>query len=571
MIDFCFSIPSIYLHDFVLARIYPDFLDCTGWLMYTDSFLCRRVNMKKTRLWTFLSAVWIFLLFSAPCRPDAKDYFLIEVVDEQTGRGVPLVELRTTSQIRLYTDSGGLAVFNEPGLMGQTVFLFVESPGYEFPADGFGMRGIALDVQPGKTAKIKLKRINIAQRLYRLTGQGIYRDSVLAGRPVPIKQPLLNAQVCGQDSVNNCLYRGTLYWFWGDTSRVSYGLGHFATAGAVSDLPGKGGLDPDRGVDLTYFADESGFSRPMFPISGPGMVWIDGLMTVKDSGVKERMLCHFARMKDLGHFYERGIGVYNDDKQCFEPILRDTGQPMPYSACGHPVPVQLNGISYWYFPVPFPASVRMRVRATLIAASDPNQYEILTAIGQKAEQAGARWIAFGTLANKMGSRSAAQKALEQEHQKDRMTDIESRKPITPHGGSVCWNRWRQRWLMIFNQSGGESSNLGEVWYAEAPTPAGPWTFARKIITHNRYSFYNPKQHPYFDRDNGRIVYLEGTYSFTFSGDEKQATPRYDYNQVMYRLDLSDPRLKEVWDTQSPESKLRDPPAKPDESMWNAID
>ena len=36
--------------------------------------------------------------------------------------------------------------------------------------------------------------------------------------------------------------------------------------------------------------------------------------------------------------------------------------------------------------------------------------------------------------------------------------------------------------------------------------------------------------------------FEGTYTTGFT-DNKCPTPRYEYNQVMYRLDLSDPRLK----------------------------
>jgi len=83
--------------------------------------------------------------------------------------------------------------------------------------------------------------------------------------------------------------------------------------------------------------------------------------------------------------------------------------------------------------------------------------------------------------------------------------------------------------------------LGETWYAEADTPLGPWVYARKIVTHDRYSFYNPKQHPVFDEMDGRIVYFEGTYVNTFSGNPDK-TPRYDYNQIMYRLDLADARL-----------------------------
>jgi hypothetical protein len=95
--------------------------------------------------------------------------------------------------------------------------------------------------------------------------------------------------------------------------------------------------------------------------------------------------------------------------------------------------------------------------------------------------------------------------------------------------------------MIAVEVGGESSNLGEVWYAEADTPLGPWAYARKVATHDKYSFYNPKQHPVFARDGGRVIYFEGTYTTSFSGNTNP-TPRYDYNQVMYRLDLDDPRL-----------------------------
>jgi len=83
--------------------------------------------------------------------------------------------------------------------------------------------------------------------------------------------------------------------------------------------------------------------------------------------------------------------------------------------------------------------------------------------------------------------------------------------------------------------------IGEVWYAEADTPTGPWAYGRKIVTHEKYSFYNVKHHPCFDQDGGRLIYFEGTYTKAFSGTEVP-TPRYDYNQIMYRLALDDPRL-----------------------------
>src|SRR6185436_14141225 len=116
-----------------------------------------------------------------------------------------------------------------------------------------------------------------------------------------------------------------------------------------------------------------------------------------------------------------------------------------------------------------------------------------------------------------------------------LQDIDTGKPVLTGSGSVCWNAYRKRWVMIAVQTFG-SSMLGEVWYAEADTPLGPWVYARKVVTHEKYSFYNPKQHPFFTNDGGRVLFFEGTYTHTFSGNS-DATPRYDYNQVMYRLDL----------------------------------
>ncbi len=483
-----------------------------------------------------------------PSDKPARVYFTIQVIDRQTGRGVPLVELRTTNSIRLFTDSNGIVAFLEPGLMDREVFFFVESHGYEVPKDGFGYRGVRLRTTPGEEATVKIDRLNIAERLYRVTGQGIYRDSVLTGWPVPLKNPVLSGQVMGQDSVDNCIYHGRLFWFWGDTGRPSYPLGHFAMAGAVSDLPGRGGLDPAIGVNLEYFVNKDGFSRPMSPLKEPGLVWLDGFLVVKDHEGRERMLAKFARLKDLGHVLERGIVAFNDATQSFEPLVRSDPNLLPYPDFGHAFPVTAEGREYWYFALPFPLTVRMRVEAKWENVIDPNRYEVLTAVpadfvGRAAPLATYRWARFSALVGKdTASKAKVIAALQREKKDTRFYDMESGKPITPHGGSVYYNAYRRKWIAIFVQAGGTSSYLGEVWYAEADTPVGPWAYARQVATHNKYSFYNPKQHPYFDQDGGRTIYFEGTYSWTFSGSEERATPRYDYNQIMYRLNLDDPRL-----------------------------
>ncbi len=150
--------------------------------------------------------------------------FEIQVLDDQTGRGVPLVELTTTAGVTFVTDSAGRIAFDEPGMMDQRVWFAVKSHGYEPPKDGFGIAGAAFDVKPGGKMALKIKRLNIAERLYRITGSGIYRDSVLLGHEVPIQEPLLNAKVTGSDSVQLATYRGKLFWFWGDTNRPAYAL-----------------------------------------------------------------------------------------------------------------------------------------------------------------------------------------------------------------------------------------------------------------------------------------------------------------------------------------------------------
>ena len=50
-----------------------------------------------------------------------SEYFQIKIVDQQTGRGVPLVRLTTNNHIDCYTDSNGIVAWNEPGRMGTCI------------------------------------------------------------------------------------------------------------------------------------------------------------------------------------------------------------------------------------------------------------------------------------------------------------------------------------------------------------------------------------------------------------------------------------------------------------------
>jgi hypothetical protein len=115
-------------------------------------------------------------------------------------------------------------------------------------------------------------------------------------------------------------------------------------------------------------------------------------------------------------------------------------------------------------------------------------------------------------------------------------DVESATALKGRPESVAWNEFRRQWIAL------AAHQPGEVWFAAADTPVGPWGYARRVAVHGDYNFYNLAQHSFFDQEGGRLVYFEGTYTDSFSA-ARTRTPRYNYNQIMYRLDLSDPRLQ----------------------------
>jgi hypothetical protein len=484
----------------------------------------------------------IALLLLLPIVAQANP-FKITVVDDQTGRGVPLVELRTVNGLRFVTDSNGVVAFAEPGLMGQSVFFHVSSHGYEYPKDGFGYRGKALDVKEDGSAVLKIKRLNIAERLYRVTGGGIYADSLLTGERVPLKQPALNGQVFGSDSVVNAIYRGKVHWFWGDTNRPGYPLGNFHVPGATSELPDKDGLPGSVGVDLTYLEDAQGFAKKTAELPGKGPTWITGLVVLRDSKKGERMFAAYMKVQPPLTIYERGLCEWDDGAKQFKKLAAFPADA-PLTPHGHPFLHSDGGVEYVYYADPYPL---IRVKADAASLADLSCYEGYTCLKAGTKLAETMVEKYGWKKNtpvvgpKEQGELIRKGKLKEEDALLQLRDVETGKRVQAHAGSVYWNDWRKRWVMIATQIYG-ASMLGEVWYAEAESPVGPWVHARKIVTHERYSFYNPKQHPFLAEKGGQVIFFEGTYTTMFSGNT-DPTPRYEYNQVMYRLDLSDPRLR----------------------------
>ena len=448
------------------------------------------------------------LLAYAAAAQGADDYFQIRIVDEQTGRGVPLVELRTTNKISCWTDSNGIVAWNEPGLMARDVYFSIESPGYTCPGGGRTLHAVR-----GGRAEVKIRRLNVAERLYRVTGQGIYRDSLLTGYPVPLREPALNGMVMGQDTVRAIIYRGRIFWKWGDTERPNGPLGNFNTTGAISELPSKGGLDPARGVDLSYFTGEDGFVRQMIPWT-KRMTWMHAPMVLRDPAGRERLVSYYEVIRSLGDPERAGLAVFNDEKREFEPLVEFPYVPtLPLD--GNAIPVRAAGHAYFYFTGLRPGA-GVRVPAEWHAVQDLGSYESFEADG-------------GTMAWKRGARPEKRDTGVQ------FTDVLTGESIPVRCDGIAWNEYRKRWIATLQR------DPGEVWYAEADTPTGPWVYAARVAVHGQYTFYWPVPHPFFDQDGGRVVYFEGTYTNSFSGNPV-ITPRYDYNQIMYRMELDDPRL-----------------------------
>jgi len=500
-----------------------------------------------------LMAVTIFLLSMREGGAAPEDYFAIQVVDEQTGRGVPMMELKATSGAVYQTDSNGLVAFHEPGLMNRAVWFHVSGHGYEFPKDGLGFGGMALEVRPGGAAKLEVKRTNIAQRLYRVTGQGIYRDTVLLGRKPPLQEPLLNAEVVGQDGILTTVYRDRVYWFWGDTLRLRHPLGNFKVTGATSAAPGQ--LDAARGIDLQYFKGPDGFARSMAAVEGEGVVWVYAVVTLPDARGRERMAAYFIRLLKMDEPLETGVVVYDDAKEMFVPH-RSFPKPPLLTPTHYPFPVTVGGVRYIYFPAPYPC---IRVRADLDSFANPEAYKAYTCLSS-----GARYEGANTRLERDATGSPAwswkkDTASLTPDQVRELTTVGLLKPaevpfrledaagapVKLQNASCFWNAYRRSYVMIGSEAGG-ATPLGEVWFAESAQPEGPWHRASKIITHankkdDAHSFYNPTHHPFLDQDGGRLIYLEGSYTNAFSGNSHD-TPYYEYNQIMYQLDLSDPRL-----------------------------
>lgn len=435
---------------------------------------------------------------SEPCR--------LEVVDKQNGWPVPLVQLRTTHQVTFVTDNAGVIALDAPELMGRETWFDVSGHGYEVQKDGFGYRGVRLKPEAGKTLRVQVVRTNIAKRLGRSTGAGIFAESQKTGRDLDWRDGS-GGNVFGSDSVQNAVHRGKLFWAWGDTVVPHYPLGIFDMSSATTELRPLTSFEPPLRLKLDYFTDDAGRPRGVAKMPGRGPTWVSGYVSLPDKSGAPRLCGSYMKIRNHLEVYEWGLCVWDDAAEKFNPLrvvwTKSERSPKPPAVPdGHPVFWKdPRGREWVLFGNPLPL---LRCPATFEAWQDPATWE--------------------TLQPQPSLRSA-----------------QDAKAVKPHSGSIAWNAFRKRWVTVFMESFGKPSAFGELWYAEAAAPTGPWGRTVKIVTHDNYTFYNPRLHPEFTPTPSPILIFEGTYTSEFA-DRPVPTPRYNYNQILYRLDLDDPAL-----------------------------
>jgi len=429
----------------------------------------------------------------------------IEIVEKGSGWPVSLVELTATHRLSFVSDNAGRIAIDAPELMNRDVWFEIHGNGYEVAKDGFGYRGRKLRITPGGHHRIELDRTILARRIGRLTGAGLFAESQKLGLELGWNE----TGVFGCDSVQNAIHRGKLFWFWGDTSLADYPLGIFQATGATSPPTPLFQIRPPLKLSLSWFSTSNGAPRGVANLPGSGPTWLSGLVSLPDAKGTPHLGALYAKIKPPLEAYEYGLAVWDEASERFERLAvlwtrTATDTKPPPLPDGHAARWEDAQARSWaLFGNPFPM---LRCPATFEAWQNPKTWESISPPAALS----------GVLDGKQ---------------------VE----VKPHSGAIAFHPALKRWVAVFMQSFGKPSVFGELWYVESDSPLGPWGAAVKILSHENYTFYNPSLHLEFSNPAEPTLFFEGTYTREFSRNQS-FTPRYDYNQILYELDLHDPGL-----------------------------
>jgi hypothetical protein len=404
--------------------------------------------------------------------------------------------------MRWVSDNAGVIAIDAPELFDREVWFDVKGHGYGVPRDGFGYRGIRVTPKRGDSFQIRVQREMIAQRLGRLTGSGLFSESQKLGEYLDYAE----SGITGCDSVLTTAWQGKRFWLWGDTKVLRYPLGVFNTLGATTELLPFDVHSLPIQPAFQYFRKEGGNVRGIANIPAKGPVWLGGLISVRDSTNVEHLVASYVVVKEFLTIVEHGLCEWNSDRQSFDHVLTvwkqdETGELKPDHVVipdGHVVRYRDSESKEWLlFSNPLP---RVKIADSYEAWKNPKSWQAMEV--------------------------------------PEMLSTKDGQEIKVHQGAMAWSDYRSSWFMIFTQAGGTPSYLGEIWYAESDSPFGSWSNLTKIVTHDNYTFYNPCIHADWSAGDSPLVYFEGTYTAEFA-KHPEKTPRYDYNQILYRLNLDD--------------------------------
>jgi hypothetical protein len=343
------------------------------------------------------------------------------------------------------------------------------------------------------------------------------------------------------DSIQTVEVNGTRTVFYGDTNWSGYPLGNFKTTNGTvitNRLP-----LPNCPYQISCRIDKRGNASASFsnPSRTPGVIWISGVVRIGNDVVG-----YANHRRSLEDQLDHGFVRWNPKTNLFEDFVSIPAKSWKHLD-SHPVLISNQNAKYVTFGHAIP---NFRVPADVDAVRSGDGFETFTCllpngVVDRSENGRSiwRWRKDGTPIDAV---------LEQDlisNGKLALTDCrfiqrewKTTRIVIPHRGTVRWNQYLNKWVLIFTAINEPGSNLGEVFISASDSLYGPWSDCIKIVTHPRYSYYNPIHHDWLDQDHGRVITIEGTYTLTFSG-YTVPTPGYEYNQLAYQLDLSDERLQ----------------------------
>ena len=184
----------------------------------------------------------------------------------------------------------------------------------------------------------------------------------------------------------------------------------------------------------------------MIDLNGPGYTWFDWIMVVKDRNNQEVLAAKYARVNALFGNYERGIAVFNDQKEEFEKRVEVPEWLTFPHLTQHPFPIKSGDDSYFYLTSQFNFS---RVRPLLSDIEEFDKYEYFTCLVP-----GSRW-SERKLERKNGQ-------LVYDWKKDTDAIDEQKQKILIEEGLI---RPEEGWLQLMDVSTGQSitSSRGSVF------------------------------------------------------------------------------------------------------------